>query len=123
VPDVNTNVSWGKTSWLALIAAIGQFAVALVIYLFAPDDQKVGATAPLLTAASTLYALIEGRMKQATAKSLPSTVVLPNTPTPVVLGVDEPGDPVDGLPDIPTNPPVPVDAHLGDPLSRGEAQT
>lgn len=64
-----TSVTWGKTSWLALIAALAQFAAALVIYLFAPDDQKAGAIAPLVTAASTLYALVKGHMDQATAKA------------------------------------------------------
>jgi hypothetical protein len=78
-----TGVTWGKTSWLALIAAVAQFAAALVIYLFAPDDQKAGAVAPLVTAASTLYALIKGRMDQAAAKALPPNTVV--QPTPVVV--------------------------------------
>jgi hypothetical protein len=36
---------------------------------------------------------------------------------------DEPGDVFDGLPDIPTAPAesLPVEKHLGDPRSRGEA--
>jgi hypothetical protein len=78
-----TGVTWGKTSWLALIAAVAQFAAALVIYFFAPDDQKAGAVAPLVTAASTLYALIKGRMDQAAAKALPPNTVV--QPTPVVV--------------------------------------
>lgn len=67
----DTNVTWGKTSWLALGAAAGQFIVAAVIYLLADDDQKIAAAPVLVTAASTLYALIKGRMDQATAKATP----------------------------------------------------
>lgn len=81
--DSNTDtgaVTWGKTSWLALIAALAQFAAALVIYLFTDDSQKVAAGAPLLTAASTLYALIKGRMDQASAKTAGAAIVQATTP-------------------------------------------
>jgi hypothetical protein len=106
-----SSVTWGKTSWLALIAALAQFAAAIVIYLFAPDDQKAGAIAPLVTAASTLYALVKGRNDQAAAKLAPAPVV----PPPVNLQLTSTPAPEEPEPEDKVSSSTPEFGALGGP--------
>lgn len=65
----------GFATWVGVLAAAGQFLAAFLIYLLADDAQKVGAIAPLVTAAATLREVLAGRMRQAEASIAASSPV------------------------------------------------
>lgn len=58
-------VSKGVATWAGLVAAAGQYAAAVAVYLDNPDNAT--ALEPLTTATVTLLAVIYGRMTQAKA--------------------------------------------------------
>jgi hypothetical protein len=65
-------VSKGLATWAGIIAAVGQYAGAVAVYLDDPD--KATAIGPLGTATLTLIVVIVGRMSQAKALAAPVQV-------------------------------------------------
>jgi hypothetical protein len=59
------NVKKGLATWAGLVAACGQYAAAVAVFLEA--DNQSDALGPLVTATATLLAVIVGRMQQAKA--------------------------------------------------------
>lgn len=60
---MTSKVPKGLATWAGVIAAAGQYAGAVAVFL-AADDQAL-AIAPLVTASGVLWKVIEGRMAQA----------------------------------------------------------
>jgi hypothetical protein len=60
---MQSKVPKGLATWAGVIAAVGQYAGAVAVFL-AADDQAL-AIAPLVTATGVLWKVIEGRMRQA----------------------------------------------------------
>lgn len=56
-------VSKGLATWAGIVAAVGQYAAAVAVFLADPD--KATALGPLTTATVTLAVVIYGRMAQA----------------------------------------------------------
>lgn len=56
-------VSKGLATWAGIVAAVGQYAAAVAVFLDDPD--KATALGPLTTATVTLAVVIYGRMAQA----------------------------------------------------------
>lgn len=63
---MQSKVPKGLATWAAIVAAVGQYALAVALFLdtFDQADPLAGAV-PLLTATATLWKMIDGRMKQA----------------------------------------------------------
>lgn len=64
---MQAKVSKGLATWAGLVAAVGQYAAAVAVFLDDPD--KATALGPLTTATVTLAVVIYGRMAQATAQA------------------------------------------------------
>lgn len=58
----------GLATWAGLVAAIGQYALSIALFMDTFDEaDPTAGLGPLATATATLYAVIKGRMDQATA--------------------------------------------------------
>jgi hypothetical protein len=63
---MTSKVPKGLATWAGLIAAVGQYALAVALFLDTMDaTDPLAGVAPLLTATATLWKVIEGRMSQA----------------------------------------------------------
>lgn len=63
---MQSKVPKGLATWAGLIAAAGQYALSLALFLDSFDQtDPVSGIAPLVTATATLWKVIEGRMRQA----------------------------------------------------------